>query len=77
MLQKRIAEKIDEGLRQLKADQEDGNAPPPGKITRAELARRSGVSEATIYKIEMIALAKAYAYILQDKHFMSHFKLKP
>jgi len=58
MLSAITAAKLDHGLASLALDQLRGEAPPPGQISLEELARRSGVSPATVAKIERIALAK-------------------
>jgi transcriptional regulator with XRE-family HTH domain len=52
------AAKLDHGLASLALDQLRGIAPPPGKVSVAEIARRAGLSEATVAQVERIALAK-------------------
>ena len=64
MLTEKTAAKIDDGLVQLVADQLVGAAPPPGKVSIADLADRAGVTVSTIRKIERIALAKVAAGLL-------------
>lgn len=61
MLSDLTAAKLDHGLAKLALDQLTGAAPPPGEVSLSDLARRSGVSEATIRRIERIALAKLAA----------------
>lgn len=75
MLRKNIAAKIDQGLAKLAEDQKAGIAPPPGEVSLAEIARRAGVSDATVLNIERIALAKVHAALIKDRHFMSQLKL--
>lgn len=67
MLNDLTAAKIDHGLAKLALDQLAGEAPPPGQVTLADLARRAGVSEATILKIERIALAKVAARLAAEQ----------
>lgn len=71
MLQNLTAAKIDHGLAKLALDQLNGQAPPPGQVSLADLAKRAGVSEATILKIERMALAKLHSAISQDPKFKS------
>lgn len=52
------AAKLDHGLASLALDQARGLAPPPGYVSLSDLARRSNLSEATVAKIERIALAQ-------------------
>lgn len=66
MLNPLTAAKIDHGLAKLELDQLAGEAPPPGQVTLTDLARRAGVSEGTILKIERIALAKMAAALAAD-----------
>lgn len=61
MLNDLTAAKIDHGLAKLALDQMTGDGPPPGSVSLADLARRAGVSEATILKVERMALAKIAA----------------
>lgn len=65
MLHPLTAAKLDHGLAKLALDQLRGQAPPPGKVSLADLARRAGVSEATVLKVERIALAKVAAALGQ------------
>lgn len=76
MLQDLTATKIDNGLAKLAMDQMEGIAPPPGQVTLADIARRAGVSEATVYKIERVALAKLHAAICQDPKLLSQLNIK-
>lgn len=66
MITRPTAEKIDHGLRDLRLAQARGEAPPPGQISNAELARRCGVSEDTISRLYHIALAKVAARLQPD-----------
>lgn len=66
MLSDKSAAKIDHGLASLALAQLTGNAPPPGQVTLAELAKRCSVSEATILKLERMALAKLRAALTSD-----------
>lgn len=66
MITRPTAEKIDHGLRALRIAQAKGEAPPPGAISNAELARRCGVSEDTIDRLFHIALAKVAARLSPD-----------
>ena len=66
MLTPDTAAKIDKGLAKLAEDQLNGDAPLPGEISIKEMARRCGVSEWTISKVERIALAKMQAALLAD-----------
>ena len=72
MLHPLTAAKLATGLAQLEQEQEAGEAPPPGQVTRADLARRTGVSEATIYKIECVFKARLASAILQDPDAPPH-----
>lgn len=65
MLNPLTAAKLDHGLASLALDQLEGKAPPPGEVSLAELARRAGVSEATVQKVERIALAKVAARLAE------------
>ena len=76
MLQDLTAAKIDGGLAKLVMDQMEGNAPPPGQVSLGDIARRSGVSEATVLKIERVALAKLHAAITQDSNLLSALNIK-
>lgn len=76
MLSEITAAKVDHGLASLAVDQLTGKAPPPGQISRAELARRAGVSETVISKIERIALAKAAAAILSQPDLPAHLRAR-
>ncbi len=76
MLQKHIAAKIDQGLAKLAEDQKAGIAPPPGEVSLAEIARRAGVSDSTILKLERIALAKVHAALIKEPHLLSMLKFK-
>lgn len=60
------AAKIDHGLAALRLDQLTGAAPPPGEVSVHDIARRAGVSPATIQKLELIARAKIANAILAD-----------
>jgi len=62
----RIADALDTALASLRADQERGIAPPPGAVTQAEIARRAGLSEASIRNIEQVAIAKLAAGLLRQ-----------
>ena len=66
MLNPLTAAKLDHGLAKLALDQMTGEAPPPGEVTLADLARRAGVSEATVLKVERMARAKVAARLLAD-----------
>lgn len=64
MLTDITAAKVDHGLARLAKEQLEGSAPPPGEVSIADLATRSGVSEATIQKIERMALSKVAAGLM-------------
>lgn len=57
---------IDSGLAALRAAQARGEAPPPG-MSRADLARHAGLSEATIRRIEATFRARLAAALLSDE----------
>lgn len=58
--------KLATALRQLREEQARGEAPPPGEVSRAELARRAGVSKDTIARIEGIFRARLTASLLAE-----------
>lgn len=60
MLSELTALKIDAALLELELLQRSGDpeAPAPGQVSLAWLARRAGVGEATIHAVQRIALAK-------------------
>jgi transcriptional regulator with XRE-family HTH domain len=58
--------KLAKGLRRLAKDQRRGSAPPPGEVSRADIARRAGVSEITIANIERLFAARLAAALLND-----------
>jgi hypothetical protein len=60
MLTELTALKIDAALLELELLQRSGDpeAPAPGQVSLAWLARRAGVGEATIHHLSCIALAK-------------------
>lgn len=66
MISETTAARIDHGLASLALDQLRGTAPPPGQVSTAEIARRAGVSEATVAKLQMIALAKLARHLTAD-----------
>lgn len=72
MLSALTAAKIDHGLAKLALDQITGDGPPPGAVSLAALAHRAGVSEATILKLERMALAKVTARLLADPEIPPH-----
>lgn len=72
MISDLTALKLDAALLQLELQQRQGeDAPAPGQLSQAELARRSGLSESTINGIERIALAKL-ARGLMDQDLPPH-----
>lgn len=75
MLNPLTAAKLDHGLAKLALDQLTGQAPPPGQVSLADLAARSGLSKATIQQIERIALAKVAARLSADPSIS--LRLKP
>lgn len=60
MLSELTALKIDAALLELELLQRSGDpeAPAPGQVSLAWLARRAGVGEATVHAVQRIALAK-------------------
>lgn len=70
MINDHTAAKIDHGLAKLAMDQLAGQAPPPGQVSLATMARYCGVSEATILKQERMSLAKVHAALLADPEVM-------
>ena len=67
MLSETTAAKIDHGIASLELDKLCGTAPPPGDVSIAEIARRSGVSEKTVARIDRVALAKVARQLAQTK----------
>jgi transcriptional regulator with XRE-family HTH domain len=66
------ATKLDAALAFLREQQSSGEAPPPGEVTRAELARRAGVSEDTIARIERQFRARLAAALLSYPDLPRH-----
>jgi hypothetical protein len=60
------AAKLDHGLAALALDQLRGEAPPDGQVSLADIARRAGVSEGTVLKLERLALAKLAAGLMRS-----------
>ncbi len=71
MLTDLTAAKIDHGLARLALDQLEGRA-PTGKVSVREIASRAGVADATILKIERMAIAKITARLLSDPDLPPH-----
>ena len=66
MRSRQTMHRLEVGLRLLKRDQERGAAPPPGAVTRADIARRAGLSKAVIRDVERLFAARLAAAILAD-----------
>jgi hypothetical protein len=66
------ASKLDQALAALRDEQARGEAPPPGEVSRAELARRAGVCEATIAHIERTFRARLAAALISDPSTPAH-----
>ena len=71
MLNDLTAAKIDHGLARLALDQLQGLA-PTGRVSVREIASRAGVADATILKIEHMAVAKIAARLLADPEIPPH-----
>lgn len=69
---KTTARKLDEGLAALVIEQRLGLAPEPGSVSRADIARRAGVSEGTIANLEKLALAKVAIALRQTPDLPPH-----
>lgn len=67
MLSPKTNAKLAKALRQLAADQAAGNAPPPGEISREELARRAGISPGTVQNIEIMFAARLAAALCRAR----------
>lgn len=72
MLSPKTEAKLAAGLRRLAEDQAGGKAPMPGEVTRAEIARRAGVSESTIANIERLFAARLALSLLNDPDTSPH-----
>lgn len=71
-LSRTTARKLDEGLATLVIEQGFGLAPEPGSVSRADIARRAGVSEGTIANLEKLALAKVAAALRETPDLPPH-----
>lgn len=72
MLSPRTEKKLADGLLILAVEQAVGAAPPDGEVTRADIARRAGVSETTILNIERLFQARLANAILEDPKAPRH-----
>lgn len=72
MLSPRTDAKLTKGLRRLAQDQRRGHAPPAGEVTRADIARRAGVSEGTILNIERMFAARVALGLINDPETPKH-----
>ncbi len=66
MLRPLTEAKIDYALAVLAVDQVEGEAPPPGEVSMAEMIERCGVSKSAYQKYERMALAKFQARLMAD-----------
>lgn len=68
------AEKLDQALAKLREDQARGEAPPPGEVSQAELARRAGFSKKVIASIEQNFRAQVAARLLAEPDLPFHLR---